>query len=64
MVNLIFGKKNEQINFYSILFYHFSATYCAAAVATLCQLEELPELFQNTAEWVVRYYKMIYLLFN
>jgi len=28
------------------------ATYCAASVATLCQLKELPELFQNTAEWV------------
>ncbi|CAF4009359.1 unnamed protein product [Rotaria magnacalcarata] len=28
------------------------ATYCAASVATLCQLEDLPDLFKNTAEWV------------
>ncbi|CAF1488913.1 unnamed protein product, partial [Adineta steineri] len=29
------------------------ATYCAASVATVCQLEDRIELFQNTAEWVV-----------
>ncbi|UJR36687.1 hypothetical protein I4U23_029404 [Adineta vaga] len=28
------------------------ATYCAASVATLCQLEDRNELFANTAEWV------------
>ncbi|CAF0912865.1 unnamed protein product [Rotaria sordida] len=28
------------------------ATYCAASVATLCQLEDRAELFEDTAEWV------------
>ncbi|CAF2957240.1 unnamed protein product [Rotaria sp. Silwood2] len=28
------------------------ATYCAATVATLCQLEDRAELFEDTAEWV------------
>ncbi|CAF5177175.1 unnamed protein product [Rotaria magnacalcarata] len=36
------------------------ATYCAASVATLCQLEDLPDLFKNTAEWVARYNELIY----
>jgi len=31
-----------------------SATYCAASIATLCQLEQLPMLFENTAEWVAK----------
>lgn len=56
MVNQIFGKiKNEIKVFCYFHMFIFRATYCAASVATLCQLEGFSELFQNTAEWVARY---------